>query len=153
MGSSSAFTVGLLHALYALQGQLTGKHQLAVESIHIEQDLLKETVGSQDQVCAAYGGVNRIEFVPNGDVTVQPVTLSRERLRELNSYLMLFYTGIKRTASDVASSYVMNLGEKAAALIRFKGFVDESCAILIMGEATCVISGYCCMKHGLGSEV
>ena len=130
MGSSSAFTVGLLHALYGLQGHMTGKHQLAMESIHVEQDLLKETVGSQDQVCAAYGGFNRIEFGSGGDVTVQPVTLTRERLRELNSYLMLFYTGIKRTASGVASSYVSNLGEKAAALTRFKGFVDEGCAIL-----------------------
>ena len=91
MGSSSAFTVGLLHALHGLDGRLSGKHQLAMESIHVEQELLKETVGSQDQVCAAYGGVNRIEFNPNGDVTVRPVTLARARLLELNSYLMLFY--------------------------------------------------------------
>ncbi len=60
MGSSSAFTVGLLHALYALKGQMVSKHQLAMESIHLEQDVLKETVGSQDQVLAAYGGFNHI---------------------------------------------------------------------------------------------
>ncbi len=76
MGSSSSFTVGLLHALYALQGRAVGKKQLAGESIHIEQDVLKETVGSQDQVCAAYGGLNRISFLPNGDFTVQPMTLT-----------------------------------------------------------------------------
>ena len=68
MGSSSAFTVGLLHALYALKGQIVGKHQLAMESIHLEQDILRETVGSQDQVLAAYGGFNHISFLPNGEV-------------------------------------------------------------------------------------
>ena len=99
MGSSSSFTVGLLNALHALEGRAVGKKQLATESIHIEQDVLKETVGSQDQVCAAYGGVNRISFLQNGGFTVQPMTLTQERLAELNSHLMLFYTGIKRTAS------------------------------------------------------
>ena len=111
MGSSSAFTVGLLHALHALQGRAVGKKQLARESIHLEQDVLKETVGSQDQVCAAYGGVNHISFLPNGDFTVQPMTVTPDRLAELNSHLMLFYTGIKRTASEVASSYVCGHGE------------------------------------------
>ncbi|HZQ47700.1 MAG TPA: kinase, partial [Verrucomicrobiae bacterium] len=99
MGSSSSFTVGLLHALHALQGRMIGKEQLARESIYIEQDILKETVGSQDQVCAAYGGVNQINFAPNGEVSVRPLTISEERLSQLNSHLMLFYTGIKRTAS------------------------------------------------------
>ena len=96
MGSSSSFTVGLLHALYALKGQMVSKKQLASESIHIEQDLLQETVGSQDQVLAAYGGLNQITFLPNGEVSVTPMTISPERMRELNSHLMMFYTGIKR---------------------------------------------------------
>src|SRR5271169_5922198 len=95
MGSSSAFTVGLLNALHALEGRAVGKKRLAVESIHLEQEVLKETVGSQDQVCAAYGGVNRISFLQNGDFTVQPMTLKQERLAELSSHLVLFYTGIK----------------------------------------------------------
>jgi D-glycero-alpha-D-manno-heptose-7-phosphate kinase len=130
MGSSSAFTVGLLHALHALKGQAVGKRQLAEESIHLEQEVLKETVGSQDQVCAAYGGVNRINFLPNGDFSVQPMTLPRERLEALNSYLMLFYTGIKRTASDVASSYVAVMEDRAALLNQMRDCVDQSCAIL-----------------------
>jgi D-glycero-alpha-D-manno-heptose-7-phosphate kinase len=130
MGSSSAFTVGLLHALYALQGCSAGKKKLAGESIHIEQDVLKETVGSQDQVCAAYGGVNRIGFLPNGGFTVQPMTLPAARLAELNSHLMLFFTGIKRTASNVASSYVGGMAERAALLTRMRECVDQSCAIL-----------------------
>ena len=130
MGSSSSFTVGLLHALYALKGQVVGKRQLAAESIHLEQDILKETVGSQDQVCAAYGGVNRINFLPNGDFSVQPMTLSSERLKALNSHLMLFYTGIKRTASEVASSYAVGMEERAALLTRMHDYVEQSCAIL-----------------------
>jgi D-glycero-alpha-D-manno-heptose-7-phosphate kinase len=130
MGSSSAFTVGLLHALYALKGQMTGKEQLARESIHIEQNILKETVGSQDQVCAAYGGVNQIHFHPNGDVSVRPITLSHERMRELNQHLMLFYTGIKRTASDVASSYVGGLEARESQMKMLNSFVEQSAGIL-----------------------
>ena len=130
MGSSSAFTVGLLHALYALKGNVVGKRQLAEESIQIEQTILKETVGSQDQVCAAYGGVNRINFLRNGDFAVQPMTLTKERLDELNSHLMLFYTGIKRTASDVASSYVNDMEGRAKLLEKMHECVDKSCAIL-----------------------
>ena len=130
MGSSSAFTVGLLHALYALKGKVVGKKQLASEGIHLEQDILKETVGSQDQVCAAYGGVNRISFSPNSDFSVQPMTLSPSRLKELNSHLMLFYTGIKRTASDVAASYATGVEDRAGLLNRMLDYVEQSCSIL-----------------------
>lgn len=130
MGSSSSFTVGLLNALHALQGRALGKKQLAQQSIHLEQEVLKETVGSQDQVCATYGGLNRITFLPNNDFTVQPMTLLPARLLELNSHLMLFYTGIKRTASDVASSYVTSMDERAALLHKMRDCVDQSCEIL-----------------------
>lgn len=130
MGSSSAFTVGLLHALRGLQGQITGKYQLASESIHVEQDILRETVGSQDQICAAFGGVNQIKFLPSGEVSVQPLTLVPARLRELNSHLMLFYTGIRRTASNIAASYVTGMDAKAELLTRMKDLVDQSCEIL-----------------------
>jgi len=135
MGSSSSFTVGLLNALHALEGRAVGKKQLATESIHIEQDVLKETVGSQDQVCAAYGGVNRISFLQNGGFTVQPMTLTQERLAELNSHLMLFYTGIKRTASEVASSFVAGMEERAALLTRMHNYVEQSCEILSSGRS------------------
>jgi D-glycero-alpha-D-manno-heptose-7-phosphate kinase len=112
MGTSSSFTVGLLHALYALKRQMPTKMQLAKESIVIEQEILKETVGSQDQVLAAHGGFNHILFDASGEITVRPVTLSASRLNELNRHLMLFYTGIRRTASDVAGSYVNGLDDK-----------------------------------------
>jgi D-glycero-alpha-D-manno-heptose-7-phosphate kinase len=134
MGSSSAFTVGLLNALHALKGRAIAKPQLANESIHLEQEVMKETVGSQDQVCAAYGGINRILFPENGHFSVQPLTLPRERLEELNSYLMLFYTGIKRTASNVASSYVASMEERSALLTKMRDYVEQGCAILNSGR-------------------
>jgi D-glycero-alpha-D-manno-heptose-7-phosphate kinase len=130
MGSSSAFTVGLLNALYALQGKMPTKRQLAAESIHIEQKLLGETVGSQDQILAAYGGFNQIEFLPNGDFSVRPITISAERVRELNAHLMLFFTGINRTASEVANSYVVDIEKRRRQLRILKDLVEESISVL-----------------------
>jgi D-glycero-alpha-D-manno-heptose-7-phosphate kinase len=130
MGSSSAFTVGLLHALYALNGQIIDKQRLCEESIHIEQELLKETVGSQDQVSAAYGGLNHIIFPSKGKITVKPVPLTSNRIEELNSHLMLFYTGIKRTAAHVADSYVNDIEKKEKQLRKMMGFVEEGISIL-----------------------
>lgn len=105
MGSSSSFTVGMLHACHALEGNMIGKHSLATDSIHIEQEILKETVGSQDQVMAAYGGINHVVFARNNEITVNPMTLPTHRLNSLESHLMLFYTKIKRTASTIANTY------------------------------------------------
>jgi len=130
MGSSSSFTVGLLHALYALKGHMPTKHQLAQESIYIEQERLKETVGSQDQVSAAYGGFNHMTFLPNGEISVRPMTLTRERIEELNSHLMLFYTGIKRTASNIAKSYVNDIEARKRQLRIMKDLLEESISIL-----------------------
>jgi D-glycero-alpha-D-manno-heptose-7-phosphate kinase len=134
MGSSSAFTVGLLHALYALKGQMVSKHQLATESIHVEQEILKETVGSQDQVSAAYGGLHHTTFLPNGEISVRPITIATERMRELNSHLMLFYTGIKRTASNIAESYVNGIEERKRQLRIMKDLMEESISILNSGQ-------------------
>jgi D-glycero-alpha-D-manno-heptose-7-phosphate kinase len=130
MGSSSAFTVGFLHALYALKGQMVSKQQLAKESVHIEQQVLKETVGSQDQVQAAYGGFNHITFHSDGEITVRPVTITPERLTELNSHLMLFYTGIKRTASNIAESFVNGIEDKKRQLRFMKDLVEEGISTL-----------------------
>src|SRR5438132_5782475 len=130
IGSSSAFTVGLLHALYALKGHMPCKKQLAAESIHIEQEILQESVGSQDQVLAAHGGFNQVTFAPDGDVFVRPMTLPAERLAELHAHLMLFFTGVNRTASGVASSYVYNLDAKEQQLQRMREMVTEGIEIL-----------------------
>ena len=134
MGSSSAFTVGLLNALYALKGQMLSKNQLAMESIYIEQECLKETVGSQDQVLAAYGGFNHITFQQNGEISVRPITVSVEILKELNSHLMLFYTGVKRTASNIAESYVPDIEKKKRQLRIMKELLEESISILSGGH-------------------
>ena len=137
VGSSSSFTVGLLHALYAHQGIMPSKKQLALESIHIEQNLIKETVGSQDQACVAYGGLNQIDFFTNGEIEIRPLTLSTARTEELNSHLMLFYTGIKRTASDVAASYAHNIDSRYKLLARIQEMVNEAVNILCSNSCIC----------------
>lgn len=137
MGSSSSFTVGLLHALYALRGLMPTKSQLATEAITIEQDLIKETVGSQDQCAAAYGGFNHILFHKDGEIEVRPLTLSRPRLQELTDHLMLFYTGIMRTASDVAQTYVENLGAKAKLLRTMSSMVEDGITLLQGNRCIC----------------
>ena len=130
MGSSSSFTVGLLQALHALQGRMVSKSRLASESIHIEQEVLRETVGSQDQVMAAHGGFNHVRFHIGGELDVQPLLIPRQRLLELNDHLMLFYTGIVRTASDVAGAYVGNLSAQGPLLRTLSQLVDEAIALL-----------------------
>lgn len=134
MGSSSAFTVGILHALHALKSKMPSKEQLAKEAIHVEQDLLKEAVGSQDQVLAAYGGFNHVTFSRTGEFSVKPMILPQKRMRELTSHLMLFYTGIKRTASDIAASFVNNMHEKKRHLMTMRALVDEAVSVLNSGR-------------------
>jgi D-glycero-alpha-D-manno-heptose-7-phosphate kinase len=130
IGSSSTFTVGVLNALYALKGQMVTKHRLATDGVHLEQNILKETVGSQDQVLAAYGGLNHVVFHQNGEITVTPVTVSADRIKELASHLMLFYTGIKRTASSIAGTFVNDLDDRRRQLRVMKDLVDESISIV-----------------------
>lgn len=134
VGSSSTFTVGLMHALYALKGQMPPKQQLARESIFVEQECIKETVGSQDQVLAAYGGFNHIIFARDGEIVVRPMTLPPERIRQLNAHLMLLFTGIKRTASDIAQSYIRDVESKEQQLRCIAEMVDKGIAILNSGQ-------------------
>jgi D-glycero-alpha-D-manno-heptose-7-phosphate kinase len=132
MGSSSAFIVGLLHALRALRGEISAKGDLAREAIHIEQEVLKETVGSQDQVMAAHGGLRYVKFHPDGDVEIVPLILPPGRAAELQENLLLVYTGIARTAADVARSYVVGIGERRQLRIMM-GLVEESLDVLASG--------------------
>jgi len=134
MGSSSSFAVGLLHAVYGLQGRIASKQQLAKESIHLEQDLLNETVGSQDQVLAAYGGLNHVIFPREGDISVNPFTLAPSRKQELNDHLMLFYTAIQRTASNIAKSYIEDTASKESQFRAMMDMVDEGISILNSGN-------------------
>jgi len=130
LGSSSSFTVGLLHALYGLDGRMPSKRQLAAEAIHIEQTRIGDTVGAQDQVLAAHGGFNHVRFQQNGDITVTPLTLPARRVAELDDHLMLFYTGIQRTASVVAQTYVQDVASKERQLRTLGGLVDQGIAAL-----------------------
>jgi D-glycero-alpha-D-manno-heptose-7-phosphate kinase len=137
MGSSSSFTIGLLHALYAYQGIMPSKQQLALEGIHIEQNMIKETVGSQDQVSVAHGGLNQIIFSSNGQIEVRPVTLPASRVTELESHLMLFYTGIKRTASDVVKGYIGDFEKKHDVLKKMQGAVETGITVLNSSSDIC----------------
>ncbi|HEY4372651.1 MAG TPA: GHMP kinase [Burkholderiales bacterium] len=109
LGSSSAFTVALLHGLYAYQSRFVTKEALARESSHIEIDRLGEPIGKQDQYASAYGGLNFIEFNSNDSVTVHPLNLPTALIAELESHLMLFYTGDQRSARAVLSDQNQNV--------------------------------------------
>lgn len=130
MGSSSSFVVGLLHVLHALKGEMLSKEELLKECISFEQDVLNENVGSQDQTLATYGGFNRVVFESSGVINVAPVTVRPQRLEELNSHLMLFYTGVSRTASKIAGNQVHAITSKSKVLHRLREMVDEGLDIL-----------------------
>ncbi|RMF06622.1 MAG: kinase [Candidatus Neomarinimicrobiota bacterium] len=134
MGSSSSFTVGLLNALYALKGIMPNKMQLAREAIRIEQSMVRDTVGSQDQVAAAFGGFNHIQFLQNGEIIVNPLIIPSERMNEINDHLMLFYTGIMRTASNVADSYVKHIQDRKRQMRIMNDLVHEGLSILSSGQ-------------------
>lgn len=130
MGSSSSFAVGLLHASHALLGQMTSRLSLAKEAIDLEQNTLQETVGSQDQVLASYGNLNYIRFAPSGEILVKPLTLQSDRVGELLSHCMLFFTRTVRTSSVIAKSYALNLAAKKDYFLKLPEMVSEACALL-----------------------
>jgi D-glycero-alpha-D-manno-heptose-7-phosphate kinase len=130
LGSSSAFTVGLVHALYSLRGEMVSKNTLAKEAIHIEQNLIAENVGSQDQISAAYGGLNRIDFNRDDSFEVSPIILTGQRRDELRDHLMLCFTGFSRIADEIAKSKIDNMDNREVELQRIREMVDEAIAIL-----------------------
>lgn len=131
LGSSSAFTVGLVHALKGIHGELVSKHQLAHDAIHIEQNVLNENVGSQDQISAAYGGFNKIIFHKDDSFDVMPITLNKLRRDELRGHLMLCFTGFSRIADAIAKSKIDNLRNRETELLRMGEMVDEAINILL----------------------
>ncbi|HEX7684662.1 MAG TPA: kinase [Trinickia sp.] len=130
LGSSSSFTVGLVHALYGLGGRMANKDELANAAIHIEQNVIGEHVGSQDQISAAFGGFNRIEFHRKGSFDVVPMMMPAERREALRSHLMLCFTGFSRFASDIAKSKIENLNNREKELKCMREMVDEGVGIL-----------------------
>jgi D-glycero-alpha-D-manno-heptose-7-phosphate kinase len=130
LGTSSAFTVGLLLALYALKNQMRDKRALASEAIFVEQELLCEAVGAQDQVSAAYGGFNRINFSTDGSIDVKRILASPNRLAELEQHLALYFTGFSRIASEVAQEQVKMMPQKKVEMETMLQLVDEAEAIV-----------------------
>ena len=134
LGSSSSFAVGLLHALYSLRGAIVSKRRLADEAIHLEQTLLKEHVGIQDQIAAAFGGLNRVEIGHNGHYEVQPVLMSEARKRDFEEHMILLFTGIARHASEIAKRQIEALPEKEAVVRRMQALVGEGLEVLANGR-------------------
>ena len=130
LGTSSAFTVGLLLGLYALKNQMRDKHALAADAIHVEQNLLQEAVGSQDQVSAAYGGFNRINFHADGGIEVRRVLTAKDRLAELEAHLALYFTGFSRTASEIATEQLKVTPQKKKELDMILQLVNDAEAII-----------------------
>lgn len=130
IGSSSTFTIGLLQALYALIGKMPTKRQLAIDAIKIEQEILKEAVGSQDQIASAFGGLNRIEFGSKDEFRVQPVIIERERLEKFEKSLVLIFTGITRSASELAQEQIKNIRHNVDKLRVAQESVERAMQIL-----------------------
>lgn len=133
MGSSSAFTVGLIKTLYALKGKIITKEELFKKAIHIEQNLIKENVGSQDQVWAACGGFNTIEFLRNNEIIVEPIIMKESHLRSFESKFMLLFTGLSRHASEIAGEQIQNVNKNKNELIVMRELVDEAYNVLTSG--------------------
>ena len=129
IGSSSAFTIGLLHALYSLKGMMPSKLGLAKQAIHIEQDILKENVGCQDQLACAFGGFNRMDFEQDGGVRVSPLT-SSDRLKTLEEHLMLVFTGFSRNASEIAAEQIKETPNHKRELSEMCDMVHQAAYIL-----------------------
>jgi D-glycero-alpha-D-manno-heptose-7-phosphate kinase len=129
-GSSSSFSVGLINALLGLRGKKIGKHELALRAIELEQDWLKESVGAQDQVAAAYGGLNVIRFDTSGKIEVQPIQADKQRIDNLDSRLMLFYAGENRLSSGLAQQIIDNIPSRQNNLRQMRDMVDRAKAVL-----------------------
>lgn len=130
MGSSSSFTVGLLNALYKLKGIDASKEYLAGKAIRIEQNILKENVGCQDQVAVAFGGLNKILFMKSGEINVQETGIPENRKKELQNHLLLLFTGLTRFASVVAGEQIDNTKNRKKELFEMYQMVDQGINIL-----------------------
>ncbi len=130
LGSSSSFTVGLINALRALEGRMSSARFLAEQAIRIERDVLRENVGAQDQIWAAFGGINKIEFLSDGTFTVTPTVMSCERRTDLQSCMMLFFTGFTRHASEIAAKTISNIHQRQHQLRAMLSMVDDAVAVL-----------------------
>jgi D-glycero-alpha-D-manno-heptose-7-phosphate kinase len=144
LGTSSAFTVGLLLALYALKNQMRDKEALAADAIRVEQELLREAVGAQDQVSAAYGGFNRINFQKDA-IEVKRVLAAPSRMAELEQHLALYFTGFSRIASEIAKEQILMTPHRTRELETMQQMVNEAEAIIT--NPSCPIGEFGKMLH------
>lgn len=157
LGTSSTFAVGMLNAFCALKGKMMSKHQLAEEAIHVERDILQEHGGWQDQVAAAYGGLNRIDF-SEGQFKVTPIIIHPDRKKELDDNLMLFYTGVQRFSSEIQADTFAKPVDKTKQLLEMLALVDEAQTILTDKNASLNEFGKLLdytwkLKRGTGNKV
>ena len=157
LGTSSTFAVGMLNAFYALKGKFVGKRKLAEDAIVLERELCKENGGWQDQIAAAYGGLNRIDFF-NGQFKVSPIIIHPDRKKLLNSCLMLFFTGVSRFSSDIQKDTISWQGNKIAQLKEMMILVDDAQKILEdkhsdMNDLGRLLHHTWELKRGTGSKI
>ncbi len=157
IGSSSAFTVGLLNSMFALTGRHASKRLLAETAIHIEQKLIGETVGCQDQISCAYGGLNLIRFHKDGSFRVLPLDLEQQRLDEFKSSLLLVYTGISRISSLVACEQKSRIHDNASCLCELSEMAERAEELLRSGgelaEFGTMLHEAWKIKRGLSSKI
>ncbi len=130
LGTSSSFTVGLINAMNAMKGLQTSKDDLAKQAIYIEQEVLKENVGSQDQILAAFGGFNKIDFNTDDSFIITPVIINKELTCKLQDHMLLFFTGLSRYASDIAKDKIANIKNNFRELTQMNEMVNEGLSIL-----------------------
>lgn len=130
LGTSSSFAVGMLNAFYALKGKYADKKRLASSAIYLERELCHEAGGWQDQIAAAYGGMNRIEFSNEG-FKIRPVVISKDRKRLLNDSLVLFFTGFSRFSAEIQQDTERGLNDKKKQIMEMFTLVDEAERILV----------------------
>lgn len=157
LGTSSTFAVGMLNAFCALKGKMMSRRQLAEEAIHVERDILQEHGGWQDQIAAAYGGLNRIDFKDNG-FSVHPIIISPERKKELDDNLLLFYTGVQRFSSEIQADTFGKPVDKIQQLKDMLALVDEAESVLTnknvsLNEFGKLLDKTWKLKRGTGSKV
>ena len=135
LGSSSTFTVGLIKGLNAFKGKLIDTNTLAKTAIHLERDVLKESVGLQDQIFASYGGFNHVRFSGNDNFNVERINVNETLMKELSENLVMYYTGMTRRASDIEEVKLKKIDKNISCLDRMYECVDEARNILSTGES------------------
>jgi D-glycero-alpha-D-manno-heptose-7-phosphate kinase len=157
LGSSSSFTVGMLHALYALQHTMPSKSELAHAAIHVEQEMLREAVGCQDQVLASHGGLCRVNFSQNGDIGYTPIVMQPSRLTAFQDHLLLYFTGFSRTASEIAKEQIERTKQRRVELFAMHQMVQEGLSVLTgdrdIGEFGELLHEAWMVKRGLTSKI